>query len=100
MYPLVIKTQVVSEQGEPLTWQTDGAIAVSAEEYHLWRCGQPSNQPCCDGTHEETVRRQMSARGLTPPAIRLAAHEPDAIMLGAVSLLVDAFLRTPPVAQV
>jgi len=51
--PLVIKTQVVSEFGEPLTWQKDGEIAVSEGEYHLWGCGQSGNQPFCDGTHRK-----------------------------------------------
>jgi hypothetical protein len=37
---------------------------------------------------------------LTPPDIRLATTRPDTIMLGAATLLVDALLRTPPVAQV
>jgi CDGSH-type Zn-finger protein len=51
--PLVSKTQVVSEHGEPLTWRKDGEIAVSPGEYHLCRCGQSSNRPFCDGTHKK-----------------------------------------------
>jgi len=51
--PLVSKTQVVSEHGEPLTWRKDGEIAVSPGEYRLCRCGQSANRPFCDGTHEK-----------------------------------------------
>ena len=51
--PLVSKTQVVSELGEPLTWRKDGEIAVSQGEYRLCRCGQSGNLPFCDGTHRK-----------------------------------------------
>jgi len=47
----------------------------------------------------EEVRRLMRVRDLPPPIIRSASREPDTIMLGAASLLVDAFLREPPAAE-
>ncbi|MBN1135771.1 MAG: CDGSH iron-sulfur domain-containing protein [Anaerolineae bacterium] len=48
--PLVHKTQVVSEYGEPLTWKTGEAIPTP-ETYELCRCGQSSFKPFCDVTH-------------------------------------------------
>lgn len=50
--PLVSKTQVVSESGEPLTWKKEGEIAAG-EEYRLCRCGQSHYMPFCDGRHSE-----------------------------------------------
>ncbi len=55
--PLVHKTQVVSEHGEPLTWQKVKDYQVRNNEgrdfYGLCRCGQSEHKPFCDGTHRE-----------------------------------------------
>lgn len=48
--PLVRKTQVVSEYGEPITWQK-GETLEAGETYELCRCGKSSHKPFCDGTH-------------------------------------------------
>ena len=48
--PLVRKTPVMSEHGEPLTWKK-GDLMTSAERYTLCRCGLSKNKPFCDGTH-------------------------------------------------
>ncbi|MCU0484888.1 MAG: ROK family transcriptional regulator [Anaerolineales bacterium] len=46
------------------------------------------------------VRDQLARRGVKPPQFTHAALEPKVVMLGAASLLVDEFLRTPPVMNV
>jgi CDGSH-type Zn-finger protein len=48
--PLLRKTQVVSEYGEPLTWQKVEDIP-STESYILCRCGASKKKPFCDGKH-------------------------------------------------
>jgi CDGSH-type Zn-finger protein len=48
--PLVRKTQVVSEYGEPLTWKTGETIETNTV-YTLCRCGQSGAKPRCDRTH-------------------------------------------------
>ncbi len=49
--PLVHKTQIVSEYGEPLTWRKNETIPTG-ENYSLCRCGLSSNMPFCDYTHQ------------------------------------------------
>ncbi len=48
--PLVRKTQIVSEYGEPLTWQK-GETLKTERPYRLCRCGQSATKPLCDDAH-------------------------------------------------
>lgn len=48
--PVTVKTPVVSEHGEPLTWKTSLPEEVKAR-VALCRCGASSKKPYCDGTH-------------------------------------------------
>jgi CDGSH-type Zn-finger protein len=48
--PLVRKTAVHSEHGEPLAWKTGDPIETRST-YVLCRCGGSANKPFCDGSH-------------------------------------------------
>ena len=48
--PLIRKSEVISEYGEPLTWKK-GEVLRTGERYALCRCGQSTNKPFCDGSH-------------------------------------------------
>ena len=80
--PLVRKTQIVSEYGEPLVWQKEREIEAE-HEYCLCRCGHSCEKPFCDGTHNEigfdgsedadthtTVERRMVIPGGTKIVVK------------------------------
>jgi CDGSH-type Zn-finger protein len=69
--PLVSKTQVVSEYGEPMTWKKDGELA-SEESYALCRCGQSSYKPFCDNTH---LRINFDGTEMAPTNTRAERQE-------------------------
>ncbi|NNC80429.1 MAG: iron-binding protein [Acidimicrobiales bacterium] len=48
--PLRVKEPIMSEHGEPLTWQTGDALETRAT-YALCRCGDSAKKPFCDGAH-------------------------------------------------
>jgi len=48
--PLVKKTQIVSEFGEPLNWKKDADLP-GGESYELCRCGRSKDMPYCDSSH-------------------------------------------------
>ena len=67
--PLVRKSQVMSEHGEPLDWQKDSDLSTE-DVYRLCRCGQSSNKPFCDGTHTKIAFDGTEAADTGPISAR------------------------------
>lgn len=75
--PLVRKSQVISEYGEPLTWRKDEVIETE-ETYALCRCGRSSAKPFCDGSHARRDLPPFDGREtaeIEPTASRQIVHE-------------------------
>jgi CDGSH-type Zn-finger protein len=89
--PLVRKAQVVSEHGEPLTWQK-GESLETGETYALCRCGQSDERPFCDGTHytadfdgTETADTRATAerQEVYPGGTHIVVKHDDYLCMGA-----------------
>ena len=48
--PLVRKSEIMSEHGEPLAWKKEDDLNAG-DTYRLCRCGKSKTKPFCDGSH-------------------------------------------------
>ena len=78
--PLVRKTPVMSEHGEPLAWKK-GDVISTGETYRLCRCGQSSTKPFCDGTHTMVGFDGDETADTSPIADRAVDHEGERIIV-------------------
>jgi len=67
--PLVRKIQIVSEYGEPLTWQKQETIETEGV-YYLCRCGCSNNKPFCSGDHREAGFNGTETASSAPTSTR------------------------------
>lgn len=78
--PLVHKSPVMSEHGEPLTWKK-GKKWDTQESYRLCRCGLSRLKPFCDGTHEDEDFVCQDTADTGPIAVRETQHTGTGIVV-------------------
>ena len=88
--PLVRKIQIVSEYGEPLTWQKQETIETDGA-YYLCRCGRSTEKPFCSGYHRHTDFNGTETASNAPISTRQDVFPGQNILLKRVySLCMDA----------
>ena len=78
--PLVRKTPVMSEHGEPLTWKKERVLSTE-NVYSLCRCGQSNTKPFCDGAHTLVKFDGYETADTGPIADRWVSHEGEKIVV-------------------
>jgi len=77
---LARKRQVVSEYGEPLTWQKEEDIETSGT-YFLCRCGGSGKKPFCDGSHKTNGFDGTETADTRPTSDRQVTFEGEGIVV-------------------
>ncbi len=72
--PLVRKRQIVSEYGEPLTWEKTNEVEAG-KTYLLCRCGNSKNKPFCDDSHLQVNFDGAETAPITPTIERQELYE-------------------------
>ncbi len=78
--PLVRKTQVVTEFGEPVAWEKEGDI-TAVQPYELCRCGHSSTKPFCDYTHQSIGFDGAESAPVGASAQRRVRHQGEGALI-------------------
>ncbi|MQG35034.1 MAG: hypothetical protein FI717_12100 [SAR202 cluster bacterium] len=77
---MVRGSQVMSEYGEPLSWEVEGGLDAK-ETVRLCGCGKSKNKPYCDQTHNMVDFEGDETADTEPIASREKTFLPNGIFL-------------------